>query len=137
MGILGSSDYGASADQCSEFCTSEQGLAWISGAKKGSCKDEGFDTMVKEAEVQPAGSPQKMTVIVMSKEASCAEGTIQAYMLESESYGAGKGECSELCTSEAALQWMAGGTKGSCKSAGYGKMVKQMDVQPPGSPQKM
>jgi len=41
------------------------------GAKEGSCKAAGFEKMVKQVEVQPAGSPMKMTVTVMGRDTTC------------------------------------------------------------------
>lgn len=43
----------------------------MSGVKSGSCKDAGFGKMVKQAEIQPHGSPQKMKVTIMAAESTC------------------------------------------------------------------
>lgn len=70
--IMGSADYGAEADQCAEICTSEAGIAWITGAAVGSCSDQGFEEIVIDKTVQPAGSPMAVQVRIMSNESeSC------------------------------------------------------------------
>lgn len=135
--IVGDASYGAQAGQCSELCTSKAALAWMAGAKEGSCAAE-FDTMVKKESVQPVGSPMAMEVIIMGKsETPCADGTVKAHMIGQAAYGAKADECSELCTTAASMQWMTGAKQGSCNSAGYGSKVTDKKVQPPGSPMAM
>lgn len=55
--VIGSATYGAAVDQCSELCTSEAAMSFMSGAKKGSCVTAGYPTMVRAETIQPAGSP--------------------------------------------------------------------------------
>jgi len=135
--VLNNTAYGAAAGQCSGFCTTEMALNWIAQAAKGSCKDIGFDVMIKEDEVQPAGSPSKMKVTIMGKKNTCEEGQVQAYILDNTEYGASKGQCSQFCTSKMALNWIADAKEGSCQDAGFVKMVKEEEVQPTGAQQKM
>jgi plastocyanin len=67
----------------------------------------------------------------------CPPSTVKASIVNSSAYGSAKGQCSELCTTEAAMQWMAGAKKGPCQDQGYGEMIEEKQVQPAGSPAKM
>jgi hypothetical protein len=132
-----SEDYGAADGQCSQMCTSESGLAYMAGVKKGSCAEQGFEKMIEQKEVQPPGSPMKTSVTIMGKEttAACGADQVVAYTTSSD-YGAADGQCSQMCTSETGLAYMAGVQKGSCADQGFEKMIEQKEVQPPGSPMK-
>lgn len=138
--ILGNAQYGAATDECTQMCTTEMALNWIAGAQKGSCKEAGFGSHVKDDEVQPAGSPMKMKVTIMGKAKSkttCESGNVLAYMIGSADMGAGADECSEFCTTAMALGFMRGAEEGSCVEKGFGTMVTDKQVQPAGSPQAM
>jgi hypothetical protein len=136
--VLESKVYGATAGQCSQMCTSAAGIPWITGAKQGMCADEGFVQMVKDISVKPAGSPMDMQVKIMSKNdasgTQCPSGEVTAYLLESADYGAKAGECSQVCTSSAAIQWMTGAKQGKCADVGFTHMVEAKSVKPAGSP---
>lgn len=135
--LLDNQEYAAARGQCSEFCTTQIALNRIANATQGSCKDGGFDLRVKDEEVQPSGSPTKIRVTIMASRGTCPDGGIRAYVLDNEEYGAARGQCSEFCSTQMALNWISGASMGGCKDAGFDTVVKEAEVQPSGSPQKM
>lgn len=64
---IGSSDYGAGADQCAQMCAMESTLKWMVGVSEGSCADQGYAEMVESKEVTPPGSPMPVAVTIMAK----------------------------------------------------------------------
>mmetsp|Transcript_397 Transcript_397/g.1363 ORF Transcript_397/g.1363 Transcript_397/m.1363 type:complete len:651 (-) Transcript_397:103-2055(-) len=66
--LIGSADYGAGADECSEFCASAAALGMMVGAENGTCRSAGYPAEVREVTVQPAGSPMAMFVVVYGRE---------------------------------------------------------------------
>jgi predicted nucleic-acid-binding Zn-ribbon protein len=141
--VIGSAQYGAADDQCSEICSSERGLAWIAGSVEGFCSDSGYGEFLETKTVKPAGSPTDVKVRLMGKGAgssqqhSCANGEVKAYFIGSADYGAVGDECSELCTTAQALAWMAGSVKGNCSDAGYTEFAEAKSVKPSGSPMEV
>merc|ERR1712217_110312 len=67
--IIGSADYGASPNQCSEFCSMPFVLQYMAGVEEGSCASKGFPVPSGSATVQPPGSPQSMQVDIYDVDA--------------------------------------------------------------------
>jgi hypothetical protein len=64
--IIGSADYGAAPNQCSEFCVGSFMLQYMAGVAEGSCLYNGFPVPDTTTSVQPAGSPMPMQVDIYS-----------------------------------------------------------------------
>mmetsp|Transcript_54530 Transcript_54530/g.100920 ORF Transcript_54530/g.100920 Transcript_54530/m.100920 type:complete len:645 (+) Transcript_54530:53-1987(+) len=69
--VIESADYGAGADECSEFCTMPIALDMMVGAQNGTCQSAGYPAEVREVTVQPEGSPAEMLVVVYGREEVC------------------------------------------------------------------
>lgn len=137
--VAESSDYGAAKGQCAQMCTGKEMLKWMAGVKESSCADQGYGTMVEKKEVTPPGSPMPVSVTIMGtgeapKVAACKAGEVDAYIVGPNDYGAEAEQCTQMCSTSSALQWMAGVSEGKCADEGYGKMVEQKKVKPAGSP---
>eukprot|EP00746_Dinoflagellata_sp_MGD_P085474 gnl/MRDRNA2_/MRDRNA2_33831_c0_seq1.p1 gnl/MRDRNA2_/MRDRNA2_33831_c0~~gnl/MRDRNA2_/MRDRNA2_33831_c0_seq1.p1 ORF type:complete len:511 (-),score=104.34 gnl/MRDRNA2_/MRDRNA2_33831_c0_seq1:356-1888(-) len=134
--IVGSANYGATEDQCVQMCAMQNTLQWMAGVEEGSCADHGYGMMVEKKEVTPPGSPMPVAVTIMGKGemVSCKAGEVIASIVGSEAYGATEEQCAQMCAQQSTLQWMAGVSEGTCAEQGYGAMVTQKDVTPPGSP---
>lgn len=62
--VVGSEDYGATPEQCSEFCMPEFAVQFTEGAVRGPCSGEEYPALVRTTTAQPEGSPQAFTVYV-------------------------------------------------------------------------
>merc|ERR1719265_2773524 len=97
--VIGDATYGATANQCSEMCTTAQGLGWVTNGNKGTCLSAGWAQMKEDKEVQ-AGQ-QKIKVRIFDKAGApmtCVSPSFNAHVIGSAAYGATATQCSEMCT---------------------------------------
>ena len=135
---VGDAAYGATSDQCSDFCVSAMALNFMAGAAKGSCTDQGYTAKVEDKAVQLG--PSSIAVQILAKGAApvdvaCANaGDVRAFKVGDAAYGATSDQCSDFCVSAMALNFMAGAAKGSCTDQGYTAKVEDKTLQMGGFP---
>ena len=61
---------------------------------------------------------------------NCPDGQVVASKVGPNEYGAGAGECSQMCTMQFVLQWMSGVEEGACAAAGFATKLRDESVQP-------
>lgn len=66
--VLGAASMGAGPDECSELCTTQMGMNWITGAETGSCHSAGFNVFVNDVSLQQG--PVTTDIMIMGKRAS-------------------------------------------------------------------
>merc|ERR1719482_301954 len=75
---VGNEQYGAADEnQCTQMCAPTNAMQWMAGVEAGSCAEAGFGKMLEKKSVQPAGSPMKMEVVMMGKDAAAGKMTCE------------------------------------------------------------